>query len=101
MLLHVAEALSAALAANVVHMDLKTNNIMIDDAVTFAAGPVPEWCVVAAAHLDRVTLVCEVDLGAAGYHAVHNCIDVLAHCHGPLCVHAQASHRGGAARSGH
>jgi hypothetical protein len=52
-LLHVAEALSAALAANVVHMDLKTNNIMIDDAVTFAAGPVPEWCVV---------VVCEADI---------------------------------------
>ncbi len=47
-LLHVAEALSAALAANVVHMDLKTNNIMIDDAVTFAAGPVPDWCVAVA-----------------------------------------------------
>jgi hypothetical protein len=44
-LLHVAEALSVALAANVVHMDLKTNNIMIDDAVTFASRPVPEWCV--------------------------------------------------------
>ncbi len=55
MLLHVAEALSAALAADVVHMDLKTNNIMIDDAVTFAEGPVPEWCVVVceAAFLDR------------------------------------------------
>ncbi len=47
-LLHVAEALSAALAANVVHMDLKTDNIMIDDAVTFAAGPVPEWYVATA-----------------------------------------------------
>ncbi len=52
-LLHVAEALSAALAANVVHMDLKTNNIMIDDAVTFAEGPVPEWYVVAAADRGR------------------------------------------------
>ncbi len=51
-LLHVAEALSAALAANVVHMDLKTNNIMIDDAVTFAPGPVPEWCVVVACEAD-------------------------------------------------
>ena len=79
MLLHVAEALSAALAANVVHMDLKTNNIMIDDAVTFAAEPVPGWCVVAGSWL-----WCVVDLGAAGYHAVRTCIDVLAHCHGPL-----------------
>ena len=52
MLLHVAEALSAALAANVVHMDLKTSNIMIDDAVTFAAGPVPEWCVAVPAVAD-------------------------------------------------
>ncbi len=42
-LLHVAEALSTALTANVAHMDLKTNNIMIDDAVTFDAGPVQEW----------------------------------------------------------
>ncbi len=52
MLLHVAEALSAALAAKVVHMDLKTNNIMIDDAVTFAAGPVPEWYVAVASVAD-------------------------------------------------
>ncbi len=76
MLLQIAEALSAALAANVVHMDVKTNNIMIDDAVSFAAEPVPEWCVVAVADLGRVTVICEVDLGAAGYHVVRNCVDV-------------------------
>ncbi len=41
----VAEALVASYSTHVVHMDVKTDNIMVDDAVLSASGSVPEWCV--------------------------------------------------------
>ncbi len=42
-LMGIADALCTALAANVVHMDLKTDNIMIDDVVLSATKPLPHW----------------------------------------------------------